>query len=136
MNIEKVFEKLRNLHQSPPLPTRLPSSTEVNDVEKTLGVKLHPDFRKYLLEVSDVCVGTLEPVTITLPKVHTDLVAVTQAARKLGIGTEFVPICHDNGDYFLISPNGEVFYWSHHGTTDERWPDISTWISKVWIEEK
>jgi hypothetical protein len=136
MNIENVFEKLRDLHQSPPLPTRLPSITEVNDVEKTLGVKLHPDFRKYLLEVSDVCVGTLEPVTITLPKAHTDLVTVTQAARNLGISTEFIPICHDNGDYFLVSPDGEVFYWSHNGTTDEMWPDIATWISEVWIEEK
>jgi hypothetical protein len=30
---------------------------------------------------------------------------------------------------------GEVVFWSHEGATDERWPDLATWIREVWIAE-
>lgn len=33
---------------------------------------------------------------------------------------KLLPICEDNGDYYLIDPrSGKISFWSHNGTTDE-----------------
>ena len=42
-------------------------------------------------------------------------------------------MCEDNGDFYCINRTGEVVYWSHNGATDERWPNLATWISEAWI---
>ncbi|HGY1074313.1 SMI1/KNR4 family protein, partial [Aeromonas salmonicida] len=39
----------------------------------------------------------------------------------------------DNGDYFCISKTGEVIYWSHNGSSNEKWPNMSAWHNQVCI---
>ena len=48
-------------------------------------------------------------------------------------GAKFV---EDNGDYFCIADCGEVVYWSHNGSTDERWPSLTEWHRQVCLERK
>ena len=66
MTIDEAIAKLREMNEEVPKPMRLPTADEVAEVEEELDVKFHPDFRRYLLEASDVVVGTMEPVTIVL----------------------------------------------------------------------
>ncbi len=63
--------------------------------------ELTPDhFRRYLLEVSNVTVGILEPVTITSPGSHNDLFVVAECAwGRCGVPRDLLPICEDNIDY-------------------------------------
>ena len=82
MDLSSAFRELRKRNRTVPNPLRLPSETEVDNVEKALGVRFHRDFRRYLLEVSDVVFGIFEPVTITQPGAQTDLLEVVKA--KLG----------------------------------------------------
>lgn len=112
---------------------RLPTPSEVARVEEELGIRFHPDFRSFLLHASDVVVGTLEPDTIALPGAHTDLKTIALAAREVGVPKDWTPVCESNGDYFCLTPNGEVRFWSHDGVTDESWPSLSTWIDDVWL---
>lgn len=116
-----------------PKPPRLPSEAEVNDVEAVVGITLHPDFRKYLLEASDVNVGTLEPVTAVDPESHTYLLNVIEDAKRMGVPSELLPICEDNSDFYCINNEGQIIFWSHNGTTDEKWDSLSNWIQDVWI---
>ncbi len=136
MKIETVIKKLRRLNEPVPIPMRLPTSDEVDTAEQQLDVKFTPDYRKFLLEASDVVLGALEPATIADPESHTHLIKIAEDAwNQMDLPKNLLPICEDNGDYFCINAKGEVVYWSHNGTTDEKWADLATWLQEVWIDE-
>lgn len=131
--MDEVISQLRALNQPVPRPMRLPCLEEVQAVEKVTGVSFPPDLKRYLLEGSDVVFGTLEPVTVTNPQAHTHFPTVLAQARELGLPPGLVPICADNADFFCIASSGEVLFWSHNGTSDERWSCLAAWIASVWI---
>ena len=134
MTIADAIQELRTLNEPVPQPSRLPSEGDVSAMETGLGIRFHPDYRAYLLGASDVVLGALEPAEITNPDSHTFLPAVITDARKAGVPDGLLPFCEDNGDYFCLRA-GSVAYWSHEGPTDETWPDLATWIMRVWIAE-
>ena len=133
MSLAPVIARLRKLNQPVPQPGRLPTEAEVAAAERELGVSFHPDFVQYLLQASDVVYGHKEPVTLSNPKAHTHLPVVSHSAWAVGVPRDLVPICEDNGDFYCVSSSGEVVFWSHNGTSNERWPDIEQWIDDVWL---
>lgn len=136
MTLDEALSELRTKNESVPRPARLPTPNEVEETERILGIRFKPDFRRYLLEASDIVFGVLELVTITNRAAHTDLVRICKTAwDKVGVPQELLPICENNGDYFCMTENGEVVFWSHNGWAEEKWPNFATWIEKVWIEE-
>ena len=156
ISLDDAIRRLRELNEPVPKPMRLPAATAVAAAERELGVTFHPDYLKFLLEASDVVYGALEPATIGRKRAHTDLVRMAHDAWTLmELPRELLPICEDNGDYYCMNERGEVVYWSHDGSeqqassllrrgadglgpsaaTDERWPNLATWIQQVWIEE-
>ena len=136
MNLSEAIAQLRSLNEPVPKPFRLPTLDEVAHAEAEIGVAFHSDLKEYLLEASDVVVGTLEPITIVPPESHTHVASVLANARLAGIPEDSIPICEDNGDYYLIHPDGHISYWSHDGFSDERWPKLSDWIKNVWINKR
>jgi hypothetical protein len=130
-SLDEVIAELRRRSVPVPRPRPLPTEADVAAAESSLGLFLHHDVRRYLLEASDVVVGTIEPVSLAAG--HTDLRRVLHDARVMGVPNDLVPICEDNGDYYCMTPLGEVVFWSHNGRTDERWPDLASWIVQVWI---
>ena len=136
ITLAEAIHQLRELNEPVPKPMRLPSAAAVAAAESELGVTFHPDYRRFLLEASDVVYGALEPATIGRKRAHTDLVRMAHDAWTLmELPRELLPICEDNGDYYCMNARGEVVYWSHDGSGDERWPDLAAWIQQVWIEE-
>lgn len=136
MSLDEVIQELRELNEPVPKPLCLPTQEEVVEIERKLGIKFHADYRKYLLEASDVVYGTLEPATIVQESGHTELTRIAQTAwEQLGVSHDLIPICEDNGDYYCMNSEGEIVFWSHNGISDERWPDLATWIKQVWINE-
>jgi hypothetical protein len=136
MRLDETIRRLRELKEPVPKPMRLPTEEEVGPMEQRLGTNFHPDYRRFLLEASDVAYGTLEPATITDPESHTDLARVCEGAwNAMGVPKNLLPICEDNGDYYCMNAAGQVVYWSHNGATDEKWPDLATWIEEVWLGE-
>jgi len=113
MDLNDIIIELRELNEPVPKPMRLPTSDEVDAAEVRLGVNFHPDYRKYLLEASDVVYGTIEPCTVTPDDSHTDLIKIAFAAwDKIGVPRHFLPVCEDNGDYYCINQMGEIIFWS------------------------
>jgi hypothetical protein len=136
MTIDEAIAQLRELNEPVPKPMRLPNEEEVSTAEQRLDVKFHPDYRRYLLGASDVVFGSMEPATITDPESHTDLFQMCESAwDEMELPKSLLPICEDNGDYYCMNPKGQVVFWSADGGTDEKWPDLATWIEEVWIGE-
>ncbi|MBI5876376.1 MAG: SMI1/KNR4 family protein [Chloroflexi bacterium] len=107
--------------------------------ERALGVCFHQDYRRFLLEASDVTFGALEAAQVTPDAERLYLVDMADEAHEsMDLPERLLPICEDNGDYYCMRASGkssEVIYWSHDGSTDERWPDLDAWIAEVWIGE-
>ena len=136
MTLDEAFAELRRRNEPVPLPARLPSEDEVHACELELGVRFHPDYRRFLLEVSDVSYNVLEPATVSDPTAHTDLRRIAHRARgRWRVPENLVPICHDNADYYCMRSDGSVIFWSHDlcGPNGEEWRDLATWIEEVWM---
>jgi hypothetical protein len=112
----------------------LPSPAEIDAAEDRLAIRFHPDFRRYLLECSDVVCGVIEPVTITRPESHTDLFRVAESAWAHGVPRDHLPICEDNADVYCMNSVGEILFWSHKGLSCEKWPSLGDWIQQVWLK--
>jgi len=118
-------------------PFRPPTDAEIDVAERRLGVRFHPDYRAFLLGGSDVADSTLEPAIILPGSSHLDMFEMVDAAWNLmGVPRHLLPFAENNGDYFCLTPSGEVVYWSHNGTTDEKWPNIAAWRQQVCVEKR
>ena len=136
MNLDDAIRELRAQNEDVPQPGRLPSPAEVDAAEQQLGIRFHPDFRRYLLEASDVTCGVVEPVTITSPDSYTDLFHVAHKAwDTYGVPRDLLPICEDNADFYCMDAEGEVVFFSHNGWPASTWPSLADWIKDVWLEE-
>jgi SUKH superfamily protein len=136
MNLTDVLAELRDLNEPVPKPLRLPTEIEVDLAESSLGIKFPEDYRRYLLEASDIVFGALEPAVVTPDAGYLSLVEVAESAwSEMELPRDLLPFCEDNGDYYCFAADGRIKFWSHNGATDESWPDLATWIKEVWIEQ-
>jgi hypothetical protein len=118
-------------------PFRPPTNTEIDAAEARLGVVFHSDYRAFLLGGSDVGSSILEPAIILPGAGHLDLFRIADAAwRIMHVPRNLLPFVEDNGDYYCLTPRGEVVYWSHNGETNEWWPNIAAWRQQVCIEKR
>jgi hypothetical protein len=136
MNLNDVFDELHSRAERVPRPLRLPTVDEVIAAERQIGLPFPADYRRFLLEASDVVLGTLEPATICDPTSHTHFPDVVASARAFGVPDDWIPICEDNADFYCLDPAGAVRFWSHNGATHDSWPNIATWLRDVWLGER
>lgn len=117
-------------------PFRTPTDAEIAAAERRLGITFHPDYRAFLRGGSDVADSILEPAVILPGAGHLDLFEMASSAwQAMQVPRTLLPFVEDNGDYYCLTPVGEVVYWSHNGATDERWPSIAMWRQQVCIDE-
>jgi hypothetical protein len=136
MTLDEAIAELRRRNEPVPKPRRLPTNDEVDAAEAELGVTFHPDYRRFLLEASDINCNILEPATITAPVAHTDLFRITQRARGMWkVPEDLVPICEDNADLYCLTRDGSVIFWSHdiRAPSGAKWPNLADWIEQVWM---
>jgi hypothetical protein len=111
---------------------RPPTEVEIAAAQKRLGVLFHPDYLAFISGGYDVGSSTLKPALIVPGIPHLDLFKIAQVAwEKWGVPRHMLPFIHDNADYYCLTPDGEVVYWSHDGPTDEKWPSIEAWRRQV-----
>lgn len=134
--MEDVIEQLRDQAEVIPVPLDLPEEEDLVLIEEELFLPLPFELREFLLKVSDVVYGTLEPVTVADPQSHTYLPEVAATAWSLGISRELIPLCEAQGGYYCVSPEGDVnFINLDTGETEEdEWPSVWHWVKEVWLE--
>ncbi len=131
--MEEIIEMLREQAESVSLPLDLPSEEELVEVEELLLIGLPHDLRVFLLEVSDVIVGHLEPVTVADPRSHTYLPDVASRAWDIGLPREYIPVCEYNGGFACIGEDGKVLFWDGADMAEE-WDGFWQWCRDVWLE--
>lgn len=121
-DLTEAIGALRRRNKPVQRPARLPTEAEVASAEHATGRPFPADYRRYLLEASDVVFGTLEPWLVTPGAGYLDL---EQTARRAwdawGVPREWLPFCEDNADFYCLD-SSIVRFWSHDGTTKETWP--------------
>ncbi|WP_339080653.1 SMI1/KNR4 family protein [Pseudomonas sp. TMP9] len=135
--MEEVIEQLRELNEPVPVPLELPEEETLVDIQEQILIHLPFALREYLLQVSDVVYGRLEPVTAADPQSHTYLPEVAATAWSLGVPREFVPLCEDRGNYYVVEDDGTVLLWEADTTEineDETWESVWHWVRDVWLE--
>jgi hypothetical protein len=137
-----ILEKLKSLNQPVPLPPQLPTEADVMAAEEKLGVKFPPSYVKYQLEYSDINVGHLEMYSLFEDDDRLNLISNVNNVRKYHrLDEHLLPFVEEqDGDYFCFNlesngPEYEVVYWSHNGTTDEKWDNFLDWVERRWIGE-
>ena len=135
--MEEVIEQLRELNEPVPVPLELPDDETLVEIQEQILIHLPYDLREYLLQVSDVVYGRLEPVTACDPQSHTYLPEVAATAWSLGVPRELVPLCEDHGNYYVVEEDGTVLLWeadTGEVSEDETWESVWHWIRDVWLE--
>jgi len=119
-----------------PESLRPPTDAEIDAAEASLGRRFHPDYRAFLKGGGNVANAKFEPAVVLPGGGHLDLLKIVQRAWAAGVPGDLLPFVEDNGDYFCIGERGEVVYWSHNGTVDERWPSLAAWHHQVCVQRK
>lgn len=134
--MEEVIEQLRELNEPVPVPLELPEDDRLVEVEEELLINLPYGLREFLLLVSDVVYGRLEPVTATDPQSHTYLPEVAALAWDAGVERDLLPICQDGTDFYVVDLEGQVtlFDGAEHELTDQTWETVWHWARDVWLE--
>ena len=110
--MDETIAALRALNEPVPNPLRLPTEQEIEQVEKELGVKFHQDYTHYLLQASDVVIGTLEPATIPSDSGHTYIVYGPLANGAISLMFEGIPNYPDVSRFWNVvdKHNVSIFY--------------------------
>ncbi|WP_263081257.1 SMI1/KNR4 family protein [Endozoicomonas sp. Mp262] len=132
--MEDIIEILREKAVDIPAPLTLPDEDDLVSIEEELLIPLPQDLREFLLQLSDVVYGSLEPVTVTDPHSHTYLPEVAAIAWDTCVPRHLIPVCEDNGSYYCINEEGSISHWSSGEESDESWGSIWQWVREVWLE--
>src|SRR5690606_17013574 len=109
--MEDVIDMLRERNEPVPVPLELPDEDLLVEIEEQLYLSLPTDYREFLLTVSDVVLGTLEPATVTDPRSHTYLPDMAAQAWDQGLPRHYIPVCAADDGYYCIAEEGQVYYW-------------------------
>jgi hypothetical protein len=134
--VEEVIEQLREVNEPVPVPLELPDEELLVEIEEQLFINLPFELREFLLTVSDVVFGHLEPVTVTDPQSHTFLPEVAANAWDAGVPRDLLPICQDGRDYYVVDIENQVtlFDGDDGELTEETWDSVWHWARDVWLE--
>lgn len=132
--MEDIIELLQEANVAVPVPLELPDEDLLVEIEEQILISLPDEYKHFLLEVSDIVCGSIEPATAADPQSHTYLPEMAATAWDRGMPREFIPICEHAEGYYCISQEAQIFLWDQgSGLTDE-WPSIWNWAKEVWLE--
>ena len=134
--MEDVIDELRERNEPVPVPLELPDEETLVEIEEQLFISLPFELREFLLTVSDVVYGSLEPVTAADPQSHTYLPDVAANAWDAGLPRDMLPICQDGDDYYVVSIEDEVMLWDAETGeySEQTWDPVWYWVRDVWLE--
>jgi len=134
--VEEVIEELRERNEPVPVALELPDEETLVEIQEQILIHLPYALREFLLTVSDVVYGHLEPVTASDPNSHTFLPDVAARAWDIGLPRYLVPLCCDEPLYYAVDEEGEVYAWDADAQEllEETWESVWHWARDVWLE--
>jgi len=130
-----IYDKLLQLAEIKP-DDSVPSDQLLREAEVSIGISFPESYRYFLKKTSNISFGCIYNVSLYEKHEYwTDLIKIIADARSIGLPSDLLPLAYDNSNYFCLSPDGSVVYWSLDGHSNERWSSIEEWIERVWIGE-
>lgn len=130
-----IIDALRAKNQDVPVPLDLPTDDEVVQAEEQIFLPLDREVRHFLLTVSDVIYGHIEPITVADPHSHTYLPTMAAQAWSEGLPRDLIPICAAGQGYYSCDASGEIQLWEDGDFSDQApWADIWAWARQIWLE--
>ncbi|KLT71972.1 hypothetical protein PL75_10765 [Neisseria arctica] len=112
----------------------LPDDNLIAEYEKIIGLHFDEEYKFFLKNASNILYGFIEPLVITADQSsRSELSHAISEAKLLGVPSNWLPICEDNGDYYCLTEDKSIHLWTSNGLTEECWPNLSSWINQVWI---
>ncbi len=133
-DIQGIVDELRELSESVPVPLELPSEDDLIVVEEEILLPLPKDYKWFLLTVSDVVYGSIEPLTASDPGSYNHLPDVTAQAWHDGLPRHVFPVCRDGDGYYCMDANGEIYQWQGDELGEMVFESIWDWAREVWLE--
>ncbi|MFJ8085384.1 SMI1/KNR4 family protein [Streptomyces sp. NPDC096205] len=130
------MQYIRETHWPDEAPVTLPDKQFLAQFEKDHGIRLPEQFREFLLRIGDVERARLEPVTVTDEDGYTYLPDLMTIAWGQGVPRDLIVLCEDEGDFYLVRPDGAVVFWScikPGGFTEDYWESVWDWARKEWL---
>ncbi|WP_026970538.1 SMI1/KNR4 family protein [Aliagarivorans marinus] len=127
------IDELKAADQSGDYPMELPNEVQLVEVEEQLLMAMPSDLRTFQLTVSSLVIGSLEPVTIADPNMHTYLPEVAAEAWSQGVPRHLIPICQRGEDYYVIREDNQIGLWQGFDDVEPKWETIWDWAMEVWL---
>jgi hypothetical protein len=131
--MEDVIDELRELAEIVPVPLELPEHEDIVLVEEQILISIPFEFRCFLLEVSDVIYGAIEPVTVMDPSSHTYLPEVCAVAWDRGLPRHVIPLCEAPGGYYCVEQDDSVRLWADGDFQEDTWLSVWQWAKDIWL---
>ncbi|MCO7225684.1 SMI1/KNR4 family protein [Pleionea sp. CnH1-48] len=132
--MNEIVDMLREKNEDRFSSVELPDLDLLVEIEEEIFIPLPKEFKDFLMSVSDVVYGSIEPVTVSDDALHTHLPDVAAEAWDIGVSRELIPICRQGSNYYCITQTGEIVFWQH-GDIDsaQEWDSIWEWVEEVWL---
>lgn len=132
------MDELIELLQSAAIPQafdiELPDEDDLVEIEEEILLPIPGEFKQFLQTVSNLIIGSLEPVTVTDPNAHTHLPEVTAQAWADGMPRDLIAVCQVGLGCYCINQEGEVLLWQNGEINEEeQWEDIWQWAKDIWL---
>lgn len=131
--MEEVIQALRDNAIPQSVALDLPDEDDLVEIEEEILLPIPYSFKQFLLTVSDIVCGSIEPVTVCDPQAHTHLPEVTAQAWADGLPRDLIPICQQGYDYYCVNQNGEVILWQDGMIDSEHWESVWRWAQDIWL---
>lgn len=132
--MEEIVEFLRENNEAVINPLDLPDHEDLVAIEEEILMPIPFEYREFLLSVSDVVYGKVEPATAADPRSHTYLSEMTAYAWDIGLSREYLPVCEYDQGYACVDQDGQIFFWKNGELTDKQWETIWHWVRDVWVD--
>lgn len=135
-NIENVIEELIKVSKNNRFMVDLPNDKTLENYQKEIGISFSQDYTYYLKKANNIFYNLDEIVLVTNRNENesSELKKIIKEARKLGLDEKWIPLCEDNGNYYCLTPKGNVKYYDLNGKSNEEWDSLTFWIKDVWID--
>ena len=132
--MEEVIEALHAAAIQQTFEVELPDEDDLVEIEEELLLPMPSEFKAFLLQVSNLVIGSLEPVTVSDPQAHTHLPEVTSEAWADGLPRDLIVLCRVGQGCYCINQEGEVLLWQAGEIDSEHtWEDVWSWANEVWL---
>lgn len=134
-SLEQAIEKIKIASNGERYRIPAPDDNIINRYKSKHNITIYDDHRTILKKASNILYGGIELLTITENEnSRRELYPAYHFLTEQNCPEGWVPIAEDNGDYYCITPQSEVRFWSHNGTNDEVWDSVADWVIDVWLE--